>query len=125
MIFNYTSAGSRSKDLLPVTVSQVFTGIFTPDAEPVSYTARTMRIYMAGIFAFDLQIACQQSFLALSQAKVSLLACLRKIILPQFMADKVFAVFLAKPVSDIIAASVTTAVFLSRFNKILQKGPNR
>ena len=41
-----------------------------------------MRIYMAGIFAMGFQIACQQSFMALGQAKVSLLlACLRKIIL--------------------------------------------
>ncbi len=113
---------------------QIFTGIFTPDPQLASYTAWAMRIYMAGIFAFGLQIACQQSFMALGQAKVSLLlACLRKIvlliplifILPRFMADKVFAVFLAEPVSDILAATVTTSVFLSRFNKILQNGPER
>lgn len=41
-----------------------------------------MRIYMAGIFSTGVQIACQQSFMALGQAKVSLLlACLRKLIL--------------------------------------------
>ncbi|MEE1030561.1 MAG: MATE family efflux transporter, partial [Ruminococcus sp.] len=40
-------------------------------------------------------------------------------ILPNFFADKVFAVFLAEPVSDIIAAAVTTFAFLSQFNKIL------
>ena len=41
-----------------------------------------MRIYMAGIFAMGFQIACQQSFMALGQAKVSLLlACLRKLCL--------------------------------------------
>lgn len=66
--------------------------------------------------------------MALGQAKISLLlACLRKIvlliplifILPNFFADKVFAVFLAEPVSDIIAAAVTTFAFLSQFNKIL------
>ena len=113
---------------------QVFAGIFTPDPQLASYTAWAMRIYMAGIFAFGLQIACQQSFMALGQAKVSLLlACLRKIILliplifilPQFMADKVFAVFLAEPVSDILAAAVTTSVFLSRFPRILKNGPGR
>ena len=37
------------------------------------------------------------------------------------MDDKVFAVFLAEPVSDIIAAAVTTIAFLSQFNKILSK----
>ncbi len=36
---------------------------------------------MAGIFSIGFQICCQQSFMALGQAKVSLLlACLRKII---------------------------------------------
>ena len=65
-----------------------------------------MRIYMAGIFAMGFQIACQQSFMALGQAKVSLLlACLRKIILliplifilPHLLPNPVFGVFLAEP----------------------------
>jgi len=69
--------------------------------------------------------------MALGQAKVSLfMACLRKIflliplifILPNFFADKAFAVFLAEPVSDVIAAAVTTITFLTSFNKILKKG---
>ncbi|MBR5228821.1 MAG: MATE family efflux transporter [Firmicutes bacterium] len=106
----------------------LFTKIFSDNATLTEYTAWTLRIYMAGIFAMGLQIACQQSFMALSQAKVSLLmACLRKLILliplifilPRFMENKVFAVFLAEPVSDIIAAAVTTSVFVLRFKKIL------
>ena len=37
---------------------------------------------MAGIFSLGFQVSCQQSFMALGQAKVSLLlACLRKIVL--------------------------------------------
>ena len=60
-----------------------------------------------------------------------LLACLRKIILliplifllPMFFENKAFAVFLAEPVSDIIAASVTVTVFLLNFKKILANGP--
>ena len=72
--------------------------------------------------------------MALGQAKVSLLlACLRKIvlliplifILPMFFENKVFAVFLAEPVSDILAALVTTITFLTRFNKILKEGPTK
>ena len=109
---------------------QIFAGLFTSDTALVEYTSWALRIYMAGIFSIGFQISCQQSFMALGQAKVSsLLACLRKIvlliplifILPMFFADKVFAVFLAEPVSDIIAASVTTITFLSQFNKILKK----
>ncbi len=109
-------------------------GIFTSDASLVEYTTWAMRIYMAGIFAIGFQIACQQSFMALGQAKVSLLlACLRKIILliplifilPMLMENKVFGVFLAEPVSDVIAATVTTVIFFTRFNKILDKGAQK
>ena len=106
-------------------------GIFTSDGALIQYTTWAMRIYMAGIFAMGFQMACQQSFMALGQAKVSLLlACLRKIILliplifilPMFLSDKVFGVFLAEPISDILAAVVTVITFLSRFDKILNHG---
>ena len=116
--------------LIMMLVPQIFAGMFTADKELVKYTAWALRIYMAGIFAMGFQICCQQSFMALGQAKVSLfLACLRKLILliplifilPVFMQDKVFAVFVAEPVSDIIAAAVTTIVFMAKFNGILEK----
>ena len=109
---------------------QVFASIFTANKELVEYSSWALRIYMAGIFSTGFQISCQQSFMALGQAKVSLLlACLRKIvlliplifILPNFFDNKVFAVFLAEPVSDIIAAAVTTITFFTLFNSILKK----
>ena len=114
-------------------VPQIFAGMFTNDVALIEYTTWTLRIYMAGIFALGFQISCQQSFMALGQAKVSLLlACLRKIILlipfifilPVFFENKVFAVFLAEPVSDIVAAAVTTITFLTQFNRILKKEPS-
>lgn len=110
--------------LLPRAVA----GVFTADAELIGYTAWAMRIYMAGIFAMGFQVACQQTFMALGQAKVSLLlACLRKIvlliplifILPHLLPDPVFAVFLAEPVSDICAALVTVITFFTRLEGIL------
>ena len=109
-------------------------GIFTSDTALIQYTTWAMRIYMAGIFAMGFQIACQQSFMALGQAKVSLLlACLRKIILliplifilPHLLPDPVFGVFLAEPVSDILAATITTITFFARFDKILDRGAAR
>lgn len=115
--------------VLSMFAPSMFASIFTNNTELAAYASWALKIYMAGIFAFGAQIACQQSFMALGQAKVSLfLACLRKIILliplifilPNFFEDKVFAVFLAEPVSDIIAAAVTTVVFFSQFNKILK-----
>ena len=109
-------------------VPQVFAGMFTNNAELKQYTVWTLRVYMAGMFSLGFQICCQQSFMALGQAKVSLImACLRKLILliplifilPLFISNKVFAVFLAEPVSDIIAAVVTTSVFMVKFKKLL------
>jgi len=113
---------------------QFFAGIFTSDAALVEYASWAIRIFLICGFSVGFQISCQQSFMALGQAKVSLfLAILRKLllliplifILPHFFADKVFAVFLAEPVSDVIAATVTTATFLLSFNRILQKGAGK
>ena len=110
---------------------QVFASIFTNDMALVEYTSWALRIYGAGILVLGMQISCQQSFMALGQAKTSLLlACLRKMILliplifilPIFFENKVFAVFLAEPVSDIIASLVTATVFFKNFNKILDGG---
>ena len=104
--------------LLMMLVPGVVAGIFTSDAALIEYTTWAMRIYMAGILAMGVQIACQQSFMALGQAKVSLLlACLRKIILliplifilPHASRQiQCLGVFLAEPVSDILAATITS-----------------
>jgi len=124
----YTTAFWALSMLFP----HVLVQIFNSDPALVEHTVWTMRVYMAGIFAMGFQLTCQQCFMALGQAKVSLLlACLRKLILliplifilPLFIENKVFAVFLAEPVSDILAATVTVTVFTARFNKILKNGP--
>jgi putative MATE family efflux protein len=132
MIFSacvvYAAAGWIVIMLLPRTIASAFTA----NAELLDYCVWAMRIYFACSFSIGFQISCQQSFVALGQAKVSLfMALLRKIvlliplilILPMFIEDQVFAVFLAEPLSDLIAASVTTGYFLTHFNRILAKGP--
>ena len=110
----------------------VFAGIFTNDTALVGYTAWAIRIFLACGFSVGFQISCQQAFMALGQAKISLLmALLRKVILliplifilPKFFADKAFAVFLAEPVADITAAAVTTFMFFRFFIRML-KGKN-
>ena len=107
----------------------VFAGIFTSDGALVEYTTWALRIFLAGAFSVGFQISCQQAFVALGQAKTSLLmACLRKLvlliplifILPLFFQDKVLAVFLAEPVSDITAAAVTTFTFFRFFRKTMK-----
>ena len=108
-----------------------FASIFTNDTALVNYTAWAIRIFLAGAFSVGFQISCQQAFLALGQAKYSLfMACLRKLILliplifilPNFFADKAFAVFLAEPVSDLLAAVVTVVTFFTFFRKMLKEG---
>ena len=109
----------------------VFAGIFTSDLALVDYTAWALKIFLACGFSVGFQISCQQAFMALGQAKISLImALLRKVfllipmifLLPLFFANKAFAVFLAEPVSDVIAASVTTFMFFRFFIPMLRKG---
>ena len=81
---------------------------------------------MGATCLFGIQIACQQTFVALGNAKASLfLAVLRKIILlvpliyilPCFFADQAFAVFLAEPVADLLAVSATASLFAVQFKR--------
>lgn len=107
---------------------QVFVSIFNSNAQLVEITVWSMRIYFAGILLFGAQIACQQTFLALGQAKISMiLALLRKIILliplifilPIFFENKLQGVLTAEPVADIIAAIVTIICFSVFYKKTL------
>lgn len=121
--------------LLLMIAPSTFAGIFTDSAALVNYAAWAIRIFLAVGFSVGFQISCQQAFVALGQAKTSLLmACLRKLILliplifilPLLFAEpegKALAVFLAEPISDFIAAVVTTAVFFRFFRKLLKNGP--
>ncbi len=108
-----------------------FAGIFTSDTALVDYTAWALRIFLACGFSVGFQISCQQAFMALGQAKISLfMACLRKLILliplifilPNFFQNKAMAVFLAEPVSDFIAAAATTTAFFIFFRKLMKSG---
>ena len=109
-------------------VPHVFVRIFNNDPALVNYAAWALRIYMGATGIFGIQIACQQTFMALGNAKTSLfLAVLRKIILlvpliyilPNFFADKAFAVFLAEPVADFLAVCTTGTMFAFQFKKTM------
>ena len=115
--------------LVLMLLPKMFAGIFTSDIALVDYTTWALRIFLAGVFSVGFQISCQQAFMALGQAKISLLlACLRKLILliplifilPLFMENKSLAVFLAEPVSDIVAAAVTTFTFFRFFIRLIK-----
>jgi putative MATE family efflux protein len=102
--------------------------IFNSDPSLVETTAWCIKIYFVGIFIFGAQIACQQTFLALGKAKLSLiLVLLRKIILliplifilPLFLHDKFTAILLAEPITDIISTVVTVICFATFYKKQL------
>lgn len=109
---------------------ELFIKIFNSDPELVAFTSRALRIYMAVACVFGAQIACQQTFIALGNAKSSLfLALLRKVfllipliyLLPALMADKTTAVFLAEPVADLIAVSTTVTMFTIQFKHAMAR----
>lgn len=108
-----------------------FVAVFNDKPELVSAGVWALRIYLACFFMLGIQFSCQQTFVALGEAKVSLfLALLRKIILlipliyllPLVLSgNKVFAVYLAEPVADFLAAAVTGLMFAWKFPRILRR----
>lgn len=113
--------------LICMLLPQAFILIFTDQAELIVFTKWAMRIYMAVSLIFGVQISCQQTFIALGNAKTSVfLALLRKVlllipliyILPAFMEDKLMAVFLAEPVADVIAVTTTSILFYRTYRSL-------
>ena len=105
----------------------MFAKVFTPDVELIRMVIPSLRLFMSMSFLFSIQIACQQTFISLGNAKTSIyLALLRKIvllipliyILPMFFENKVNAVFLAEPISDTIAVIVTSITAYISFKKL-------
>ena len=111
-------------------LSRLLATLFAQDSAFLDYTAWALRIFMATSVVMGIQIACQQTFIAIGNAKTSLfLAIYRKIILlipliyilPHFFENKVMAVFLAEPVADVIAVTTTLILFVWQFKKALQE----
>ena len=108
---------------------QVFVSMFTPDPALLAFSKTALRIYMACLLLFGIQIACQMTFTSLGKAKASILvAVMRKFILlipliyilPQILpADKTTAIYLAEPVADFLAVSFTVVLFTFQFKKVL------
>lgn len=125
--------------------------MFNSENNFVQLTSWALRIYIASGYMLGAQLACQQSFLALGNAKNSLiLAIVRKIILlipliyiiptlfnnditlsmvgldgliveGVFYPGKLLGVLLAEPVADLLAVITTCIVFAITFKKMLRK----
>lgn len=111
-------------------VPQLLVMIFTNDPQLMKLAVWALRIYMAGVLLMGAQVACQQTFIAFGNAKIStFLAIFRKIIvlipmiyiLPVFMKDKVLGVFMAEPIADTIAVCTTCVMFFISFKKLIKE----
>jgi putative MATE family efflux protein len=120
--FAYIFVFGMTIELFP----QFFIKIFNDNPELMETATWTIRLYGCALVFFGIQMAVQQTFIALGKAKASLfIACLRKVILlvplicilPNFFENKVFAVFLAEPVSDAISIITASVVFFFVFRK--------
>ena len=109
---------------------QAFAAMFTSSETLMTFTQKALRIYMACLLLFGIQIACQMTFTSLGNAKASILvAVMRKFILLipliyimplLFSADKTTAVYMAEPVADFIAVTFTAIFFTFQVKKALK-----
>lgn len=108
---------------------RTFASLFTPDPVLLDYTGSALRIYLACLLLFGIQMACQMTFTSLGYAKASILvAVMRKFILllpliyllPRiFTENQTVAVYMAEPIADFFAVTFTTILFRFQFKKAL------
>ena len=116
---------------------QGFAAMFTNSQALLEYTGTALRMYMACLLLFGIQVACQMTFTSLGNAKASILvAVMRKFVLlipliyimpALFPANQAAAVYLAEPVADFLAVSFTAVLFSFQFRKALRQisGPEK
>ena len=110
----------------------LFAGIFTSDPALVEFSRTALRIYMAGLFLFGIQMACQMTFNSLGNAKAAItVAVVRKFVLlipliylmPLIVSSspeaQTRAIYMAEPIADFIAVSFTSILFYFQFKKAL------
>ena len=113
--------------LVCMLIPQNVASIFTDDVPLITYTGKSMRIYLAMLLIYGIQVACQYSFVALDQAKKAIfLTIWRKIILliplifilPRILSGSAMEVFLAEPIADTIAICTTAPMFCYYYRKL-------
>lgn len=109
---------------------QVFTRLFTSSSELLIFTKTSLRIYVATLFLFGIQTACQMTFTSIGNAKASILvAVMRKFILlipliyimPQILkSNQTMAIYMAEPIADALAVAFTITLFVFQFKKTMK-----
>lgn len=114
--------------LFMILFPDIIASAFTSDRHLTDTVDEMMPLFLAGMTIFGLQRACQNMFVALGQAKISIfIALLRKVILlvplalilPRFMG--VEGIFAAEAISDATAAICCTLLFVYSFPHILKQ----
>lgn len=107
-----------------------FAGLFTDNPDLIALTAKVLPIFCAGMFVFGIQTGCQNTFIGLGQAKISLcFALLRKVVLliplalvlPRVGELGVWGVYLSEPIADVLSATCIGITFLFSYKKILSE----
>lgn len=108
-----------------------FAALFTSDIQLLEFAKNALRIYLACLLLFGIQISCQMTFTSMGNAKASILvAVMRKFVLliplifimPMiFTEDKTSAVYLAEPVADFFAVTFTAILFTFQFKKSIKQ----
>lgn len=127
LLLRYSLGYSLSIWIICMFIPQFFIQLFTSNIELVEFSVWAIRIYMASMLLFGIQIACQQTFVAIGNAKTSIfLALLRKVILliplifilPHLVEDQVMGVFLAEPIADFCAVTATSILFFKTYRTL-------
>lgn len=116
--------------LIVMIFPQAFASMFTADTVLIEFTKQALRVYMACVLLFGIQMACQMAFTSIGNAKASItVAVVRKFVLlipliyimPNVLSiDKSMAVYAAEPVADFIAVTFTAILFTFQFKKALK-----
>ena len=113
--------------LVCMTMPSTVASVFTSDIALIAYTEKSMKVYLAMLLIYGIQVACQYSFVALDQAKKAIfLTIWRKIILliplifilPRILSGSAMGVYLAEPIADTIAVCTTAPMFYFYYRKL-------
>ena len=108
---------------------RAFAMLFTAKAALLDFTESVIRVYFGGMFLFGIQVACQMTFVSLGKALSSVtVAVVRKFVLilpliyllPHLVSDATYGVYLAEPISDLVAVTFTAILFVFTFRKALR-----
>lgn len=97
----------------------VFAGLFTSDAQMLSLASAKLPLFLAGLLIFGIQMTCQNTFMGLGKAKLSLFVALwRKVILliplavilPKFFG--VNGIYWSEPIADTVSAVTAGVLFV-------------